>query len=115
MDDDRAYADRRHEDDVGEQLFLQRLIGKDTSAELDNDDFAVEAADIGHGLDKCSGFFDCFFHNQSQRSESNRQPLVYKTSALPLSYVGTIVFVIPAKAPNPDSTAKAADVEPIAQ
>ncbi len=25
---------------------------------------------------------------ESQRSESNRQPLVYKTSALPLSYVG---------------------------
>jgi hypothetical protein len=30
----------------------------------------------------------CVCNRQSQRSDSNRQPLVYKTRALPLSYVG---------------------------
>ncbi len=32
--------------------------------------------------------------NQSQRTDSNRQPLVYKTRALPLSYVGIAAFTL---------------------
>lgn len=32
--------------------------------------------------------------NKSQRSDSNRQPLVYKTRALPLSYVGIHPWVV---------------------
>ena len=33
---------------------------------------------------------------KSQRSDSNRQPLVYKTRALPLSYVGVHPWVVQA-------------------
>ena len=43
------------------------------------------------------------FVHQSHRSELNRRPLDYESSALPLSYCGTIWFLCPGADSNRDA------------
>ena len=50
--------------------------------------FIIAYFDILVKLKKSKALLKAAKKTKSQRSDSNRQPLVYKTRALPLSYVG---------------------------
>ncbi len=58
VNDDGAHADSLHEDNVGED-FAELFIGvHEGASDLDDDDFFIEALDVGEGFNEGVGFVD---------------------------------------------------------
>ena len=65
MDEHGLHADVIHEDDVGEEIGEGLFVIHDRPADLDDDDFFVEALDIPQGFDQGGSFINGKFINKA--------------------------------------------------